>query len=343
MAPQHFGSRLAEARRRRGLTLEQVHKQLRITPGILEAIELADFRHMPFKGHARNMVSAYARYLGLNPEDVTKQFLKEHHDYENREARQSSSPYASLGLDPSSHDFVTDSMRMSNSENSRSTRSIWDRPIPNSELSQGYKSRPSTARRMTTPQAGSRARVAEGSVSNRYGAGSYKSRPSLPMRIFGTLFKSPVVAVIVLIVLLVSLLVLWAMVANSCKQQENEVIPINTGSVVDDGTAVDTEGVPVADEDGEVNPRYGPFELSIEPAPGAAPWVEVTVDGGDVFSTILESKQTWQVTVDCAILTAQPHNLIVTRNGEEVTLDIDSATGMAYTTLEVIERPASQG
>jgi cytoskeletal protein RodZ len=70
------------------LSFDQVHSQLRITPAILESLERADFYHMPLKGHARNMVSSYARFLGLDPNELTKQFLKEYHDFENHMARQ---------------------------------------------------------------------------------------------------------------------------------------------------------------------------------------------------------------------------------------------------------------
>ena len=359
LTQQHFGSRLAEARRRRGLTLDQVHRQLRITPGILDALELADFRHMPFKGHSRNMVSSYARYLGLDPEDVTKQFLREYHEYENREARVSSSPYGLVGKDPFSREEPKSFSRNTDSEASQSTRSIWDRPIPNTELGRGYHSRPSLARRMTAPPPDRPPRIEEGPVSHRLGAGgfgtgglgsgglgvgSHSARQSLPLRLFSSLFKSPIAVIVTLIVVLVLLLVLWALAANSCKQEETPITPINT-TKVNDTPANGTDGEPGPNNNTETTPdqnssEYGPFELVIEPVSGEAPWLEVSVDGEDVFYEILYGRQTWQVTDRCTIFTAQPYNTIVTRNGEAVTLNIDSNTGGGTVSLNVLVRPS---
>lgn len=349
MAAQNFGNRLAEARRRRGLTIEQVHNQLRITPAIIEALELGDFRHMPLKGHARNMVSSYARYLGLNPEDVTKQFLKEYHEYENREARQSSSPYSSLSMGTSlgmpagaaKRGEPADPLRHKNSENNRNSRSMWDQPIPNSDIGRGYSSRPSTTRRMTSGNPEQRSRTREGAVASRYGAGSYTSRPSLPMRVIGALFKSPVALIVVLIVVLVALLALWAIAANSCKQQESVVVPPSTTRTTLNGNStISADGVPIASQNGEITPLYGSFDLAVEPAAGTAPWVKVTVDGIDVFVDILTEKKSWEVNTNCTVTTAQPNNLKVYRNGDPVTLDINEDR-MGTKTLEVLTRPAN--
>lgn len=377
MAQESFGNRLAEARRRRGLSLEQVHNQLRITPAILEALEYADFRHMPLKGHARNMVSSYARFLGLDPEEITKAFLREYHEYENHEARRSSAPFGSLGLGTSSLDIssresrpresssrdqggstnagpgsrrsistdsISGSRRINNSENNRSTKSIWDKSIPGSELSQGHGARLSTSRRITAPQPDSRSQYRDGRVSSSYGGSSYTTRPSLPMRLFGTLFKNPISLVVVLIVVLVALLIVWAMVANGCKKKENDIIPINTSAQVTDTSTVDANTIPaVTDITNAVDKTYGPFELDVEPAAGTTPWVEVTVDGQSVCAELLSEKKTWQVTDSCTVSTGQPDNLTVTRNGQQATLNIDPDTGLGSTTQVVIQRPADQG
>lgn len=349
MAQESFGKRLAEARRRRGLSLEQVHSQLRITPAILEALEYADFLHMPLKGHARNMVSSYARFLGLNSEEVTKDFLREYHDFENHEARRNSAPFSSLGMGGSSRsssgkDSTPPPRRRNNSENNRSVRSIWDRSIPNSELSQGFTTNPSTSRRAANAPQGRYVPTRDGRVTSSYGGDSYTAKQSLPMRLFGPLFSSPVVLVVVLIVVLVALLIVWAMIANSCKKQENEITPINTSAVVSDATGINTGGVPTAgDANDETSKLYGPFELAISPAPGEAPWVEVIVDGQTVFADILSERKTWPVNARCEVNTAQPDNLKVTRNGQEVTLTVDEDTYMGSTIQEVIERPADTG
>ncbi|MDR2671731.1 MAG: helix-turn-helix domain-containing protein [Coriobacteriales bacterium] len=83
MSEAAFGERLAEARRIKGESIEDVSDQLRIRPSIIQALETSNFAYMPHKGYTRNMVSSYARYLGLDSTRITEQFLREFHRYEN--------------------------------------------------------------------------------------------------------------------------------------------------------------------------------------------------------------------------------------------------------------------
>ena len=66
-----FGNVLKEARLARGLDLTAVSRELRIRQDIIVAIENSDFARMPSRGYARNMIIAYARLVGLNPQDVS--------------------------------------------------------------------------------------------------------------------------------------------------------------------------------------------------------------------------------------------------------------------------------
>lgn len=82
-----FGTVLQDARMRKGYDLATAARRLRIRPDILQAIEAADFSRMPPRGYARNMVNAYARYLGLNPTEVTRMYLDEAYAYQVGRAR----------------------------------------------------------------------------------------------------------------------------------------------------------------------------------------------------------------------------------------------------------------
>ena len=70
-----FGSKLREARTKAGMTLDEAGRRLRIEPKILDAIESADFEHMPPKYVTRSMVNAYAQMMGLNATAMTREFL----------------------------------------------------------------------------------------------------------------------------------------------------------------------------------------------------------------------------------------------------------------------------
>jgi cytoskeletal protein RodZ len=317
---------------------------------------MGDFYHMPLKGHARNMVSSYARYLGLSPEEITKQFLSEYHDFENRETRRGS--ISALPTVTNSGRFETQPIPPSytgKTVESQGVRSMWDKPIPHSELNRGYDSRSHTAQRAAAAASrrSTRTGIERPSASSRRPMNdSYTPRQSLPARLFGSLFSNPAVLITILILILVALLVAWAMLANSCKKEgESKNIQANGGAVVTETTATDgTDAAGTTDATGEpgsedadaaTDPRYGPFELVVEPAAGSAPWVSVTIDGETVHADLFSEKGTWEVTDSCTVSTGQPGNLTVTRNGEAVTLEADSQG--AYTvTLTVKSPPASQ-
>ena len=81
------GSVLREARERKGYDLTTVARRLRIRPDILRAIESSDFSSMPPRGYTRNMVNAYARFLGLNPTEIVNMYLDEAYAHQVEKAR----------------------------------------------------------------------------------------------------------------------------------------------------------------------------------------------------------------------------------------------------------------
>ncbi|MCL1798483.1 MAG: helix-turn-helix domain-containing protein [Eggerthellaceae bacterium] len=90
MAQVSFGTTLRKERERQGYDLLAVARRLRIRPDVLRAIESSDFEAMPPRGYARNMVNAYARFLGLNPTEVTRLYLDEAYARQVQHARASS-------------------------------------------------------------------------------------------------------------------------------------------------------------------------------------------------------------------------------------------------------------
>jgi cytoskeletal protein RodZ len=316
---------------------------------------------MPLKGHARNMVSSYARYLGLDSEEMTKQFLSEYHDFENREARAGSS----RPLNPrpmSQRPIETNPLpvyRGGKPGETQGVRSMWDKPIPTSELNRGYDSRSSSAQRVADAASRRRTQTSDDRLSRRSsggvggigasvggnsvgGMGGGMPRQSLPMRILGPVLRSPVALTVVLIVIIVIALVIWVLVANN-PEKTNEVVPPINVDVPNNGddTSGNTEGDNnTAGEGTEDDSKYGPFTLVLEPVAGTTPWTRVIVDGVNVYEDLLSEAKTWPVAESCEIATGQPDNLKVTRNGESVTLDIsDGGTGSV--TLEVQTRPAN--
>ena len=69
------GAALREAREQRGLSLNRLSQDTKITVTILQAIETNRRDMLPGGIFLRGFVRAYAREIGLNPEDTVRQYL----------------------------------------------------------------------------------------------------------------------------------------------------------------------------------------------------------------------------------------------------------------------------
>lgn len=65
-----LGTRLREARESRGISLEQAEKETRIRRAFLQALEEEHYDALPEDVYARGFVRNYARYLGLDSEEL---------------------------------------------------------------------------------------------------------------------------------------------------------------------------------------------------------------------------------------------------------------------------------
>jgi cytoskeletal protein RodZ len=70
-----FGSRLREARERRGISVRQIANATKIAASVLEALERNDISRLPGGIFGRAFVRAYAIEVGLDPEDTIREFI----------------------------------------------------------------------------------------------------------------------------------------------------------------------------------------------------------------------------------------------------------------------------
>lgn len=97
------GEKLKEAREKKGLTLEAVEEETKICKAYLEALENEDFGVLPPKVYAVGFLRRYAKTLGLNEEEMIREFKAlayagdENEEEIFREARETDKP----GLDVS--------------------------------------------------------------------------------------------------------------------------------------------------------------------------------------------------------------------------------------------------
>jgi cytoskeletal protein RodZ len=73
--PGDFGSRLREARERRGITLRQIANATKISVGVLDALERNDISRLPGGIFGRAFVRSYAAEVGLDPEATLRDFM----------------------------------------------------------------------------------------------------------------------------------------------------------------------------------------------------------------------------------------------------------------------------
>jgi len=72
-----FGSKLREARERKGVSLREIANATKISVRALEALERNDISHLPGGIFSRSFVRAYALQAGLNPDETVDDFVRQ--------------------------------------------------------------------------------------------------------------------------------------------------------------------------------------------------------------------------------------------------------------------------
>ncbi len=88
-----LGHILREARETKGLTLNEVQEQTRISQRYLEALEMGEYDKLPTPVHVRGFLRNYARFLILDPEPLLER-------YEINQSQQPRQPQPALITDP---------------------------------------------------------------------------------------------------------------------------------------------------------------------------------------------------------------------------------------------------
>jgi cytoskeleton protein RodZ len=73
-APMSIGAELRDARERRGLSLAQLSRTTKISVTTLRSIEIDQVEKLPEPVFLRGFLRAYAREVGLNPEDTVRRY-----------------------------------------------------------------------------------------------------------------------------------------------------------------------------------------------------------------------------------------------------------------------------
>lgn len=72
-----FGSKLRDARERKGVSLHEIANATKISSRVLDALERNDISHLPGGIFSRSFVRAYAVEVGLDPEATVEDFVRQ--------------------------------------------------------------------------------------------------------------------------------------------------------------------------------------------------------------------------------------------------------------------------
>ena len=351
MAQVTSGAVLREARERKGYELTTVARRLRIRPDILRAIEAGDFNAMPPRGYTRNMINAYARLVGLNPTEIVNMYLDEAYANQVHRARDGApSAHFDMGREPRS--------RRSRERSARYDEDIYEeeRPARRSTGSSGYPARDlyDDRTRYSRDDYGiQRERVSRSGRSDRDFLSHHSGYSTMPsISLLGDRSRHPrqrivpspglqpqfssgrrgwrqriplIIAALVIIAVIVAIVTF--VMGNKGQAAGDDVSKLPVSGITDTTKTgeEDEEEAPVV----EIAPTSA--KVVYEVRSGHECYVEIYVNGnmtGEMLNgpteKSLEVTGTWQIT------TWTPDELIVTVDGQKVTLSANSELGGMY-------------
>ena len=336
-----FGNVLKEARLARGLDLTAVSRELRIRQDIIVAIENSDFARMPSRGYARNMIIAYARLVGLNPQDVSRMYLDQEYAYQVEQAHRSVGDTIQMHNEP----YRRGSENSGNGQTGRIPRSEYRSKNSNSSSRNGlgYSSQANRnlydgssngfGRRMYSQNADeppyaprNNAPVAHRARRSAMADGRYTNLYTAPKNIPNPNRKRNIIIGVIIAVVLVIILIVALFLTHRSEPQTN--IPV-TG--VDVTAQQQTEDTTQTQEPVETPPTE--FALRYEVADGSETYIEVYVDDNiEESSTVTgPAQQTYTSSSKIRFVATETDGVTLYINDEAVELTTNDS-GIVNTT-----------
>lgn len=316
-----FGDVLKEARLARGLDLATVSRNLRIRQDIIVAIENGDFSRMPSRGYARNMIIAYARLVGLDPQEVSRMYLDQEYAHQIEQAHRNVGNSVQMHRDTAtvgrSSRGTSSFDRVSSPRRSSSERTGSGRPYDGSSNGMGRRvySQDSDVRPTAfNPSVAHRARrsaMTEGKYTNLYTQPSNIPNPNRR--------RTTIIAVAVGVALVVVLVLALFL---SHRDEPQATIPVTGASATsqqDDQGSTDT-----ASADTQTTTEQPPteFTVSYSVADGSEAYIEVYVDGKtkEADDVAGPAQQSYTSSDTIRFVTTETKGVTLTVDGEEVKL-----------------------
>lgn len=324
-----FGSVLKEARLAQGRDLASVSRDLRIRQDIIVAIENSDFKRMPSRGYARNMIIAYSRLLGLNAQDVSRMYLDQEYAYQVEQAHQNVGDSIRMHRDPHGREgggYNTSSFEKVGGRSTRKTRSTLSQPAEK-DLYDGssngfgravYSQNADVYPSHHNPQVAHRARrsaMPSGKYGNMYAAPQNIPNPNRSRNIIVA-----VVAAVVIVVVLIAAM----MLSHQTAPQTN--IPV-TGA--QSTQSAESESSPDQQQADSSSDQTAPTEFTLKYSvdKGSESYIEVYVDDKAQESGTVSgpAEKTYTSSSKIRFVSTETKGVTVTINDEAVDLKANSS------------------
>ncbi|MBE6464671.1 MAG: helix-turn-helix domain-containing protein [Eggerthellaceae bacterium] len=351
-----FGAILRSARLDSGYQVDDIASRLRVRSDIIEAIEREDFSRIPPKAYTKNMISSYARIVGVDPELVTSLYLDEAYgknlsktrsemDRFNRinerivnrtdTSEYDTRPYTSASEVRSSVQSRYEAASRSSERLGRTLYSAHDdypAPVP----SRSRRSRSYDASLYDDDYSSSSSRRASASSSSRDGRSSRRGSSTRSVNLYtgGSLqyrrSKKPFIIAGIVIVLIIAI----AFGVMSCQKQDTDVdvsnAPIsglNDPEKVNSGSTVDPNAKPTP-----IAPSAATFSYQVPE--GESVYYELYLDGAETPSEAdtLDgpTHDSFEVTGTLRFVTTNPDGITVRVDGNTVDLVQSENTSWLY-------------
>ena len=341
-----FGAELRDERERLGLTLNQAYQATRVRVEILNAFENEDIEAMPPRGYSMNMIASYARWLGLDPRVVIKDYQDAYDAYES-----------SRTFDDDPYNFYgsKDASDLNNGQNRRPRR--YQRSFTAGEsTTPSYRHDYNTygadeAMNSSHYDANTTRRLQSTRIGNTGGKNGRASRSS---RIFsgnprgagesGT-GRSKIVVIAIAIVLIIIIGIVLATVVKSCSSNSNTTLTPTTS--VDDtstGTTSSTTGATgtstttttgssgTTTQTGTTTTTTAlaaPFTISFTVADGQSSNIVVDVNGQEAYNAnaLSGETQSFSVSTSVSMTVSNPDAVTVYKDGVQIPMTLTDGVG----------------
>ena len=325
-----FGSVLKEARLAQGRDLASVSRDLRIRQDIIVAIENSDFKRMPSRGYARNMIIAYSRLLGLNAQDVSRMYLDQEYAYQVEQAHQNVGDSIRMHRDPHGREgggYNTSSFEKVGGRSTRKTRSTLSQPAEK-DLYDGssngfgravYSQNADVYPSHHNPQVAHRARrsaMPSGKYGNMYAAPQNIPNPNRSRNII----VAVVAAVVIVVVLIVAM-----MLSHQTAPQTN--IPVTGAQSTQSAESESSPDQQQADSSSSDQTAPTEFTLKYSVDKGSESYIEVYVDDKAQESGTVSgpAEKTYTSSSKIRFVSTETKGVTVTINDEAVDLNANSS------------------